>query len=607
MKTLSLLLLLLVLLLATGQGFAKTCTATSSGNWRDTIYTGVGCTGAGNYPVSGDTLYANGGVVVTNPAGQSNAAAHVRLENSAGTASLVQNGTLTLDAGGSIRVGSATTAANEGSVTFGPGSVTTWTAGANGSLYINAGTVTSTATAVSRATVTGQFSVVNLLANPKQVFTPSYVDFTTTGSGAYADFTVAAANTNGSLTSQITVVGCTFNGWRNWYFGTAADTPAAANISLTNSDWRPGAASTLTVRRIAGDGGTYEFLGNTLQGFSAAAALNMTPTTAGGLEIGNNVFVDAYITEAAPGGLNVHDNFLAFATDSANLIRPSDAGTGITVDGNYFASTANNQHSIQSLGTGGKGTHTISNNILDGVVDETWTDPGDMWIPGATPLANTCTGNLALNASLWNGSGVTRPATVTVTISNNTNVSIIASAVGAGSQIYGVEGTAIGGTHTISSNLQRGNGHAAEVMVGGSASGANQVVASSDYNDSFNVANPYSATRLTVTAGQTHDLTVDPAFVDPTRNLGKWNANSGSGTDSYADAIAYLLGINGYRAANKDQGGTVSANGPDKLVEWVRYGFSPTNGALRKAGDPAGGSLTIGAVEWQNPRRKATR
>jgi hypothetical protein len=37
------------------------------------------------------------------------------------------------------------------------------------------------------------------------------------------------------------------------------------------------------------------------------------------------------------------------------------------------------------------------------------------------------------------------------------------------------------------------------------------------------------------------------------------------------------------------------------LIDWVRYGYSPTNGLLRKAGHDG---ATIGAMEWQNPRRK---
>jgi len=247
---------------------------------------------------------------------------------------------------------------------------------------------------------------------------------------------------------------------------------------------------------------------------------------------------------------------------------------------------------------------------MDGITDVIFIDKPDLWIPGATPLSFDYIYNLLLQSG-EHIAGVDHGTFGTVNIKNNTTSGTISAAVDTSGHIYVSEGVANGGTINIANNLHIGNSAVGEASVVGASSGDAQVIAYSDYNNFYTVATAYAVDLLTISTGNTtkaipgsYDNNLNPKFLDNMRNLGKWNLKFGSGTDNYDDAITYLLSINGYRGTpNFDQNGTVSVYGPAHLVEWVRYGFSPTNGALRFAGDPADGSPTIGAMEYQRPRR----
>ena len=140
--------------------------------------------------------------------------------------------------------------------------------------------------------------------------------------------------------------------------------------------------------------------------------------------------------------------------------------------------------------------------------------------------------------------------------------------------------------------------------IAGASSGGAQTVASSDYNRFFKLATPYDGSaQLVITSGNTtkaldgsNDAEADPLFFDKNRNCALWNDIFGDGTNTAAAATSYLAGMNGYRGTpNFDQNGTVTP-AVRSMIDWVSYGYSPTNLSLRAAGDPSDGSPDIGAM-----------
>lgn len=336
------------------------------------------------------------------------------------------------------------------------------------------------------------------------------------------------------------------------------------------------------------------------------------PYTVTGMLVDESVFVKAFIGNTLTAtAFTISNSFFTNPVAETTVINLNNAGVGATLNRNYIRSSAGNMWPIKCTGTPDTGTHTLTNNIHDDVWNGVWTwvDLGDFYMPSATPPAVVMTGNLGLSTGMLTGN--LHPAFSTVILKNNTVVGREASDK-MSQYLYLPEGAANTGTITIVNNIAYGNGFAGEYGISGAASGDNQIIAYSDYNSFYNIVLPYTAARLTITAGNTtlavpgsYDKLADPKFVDNTRNLSTWNARFGSGTASFDDALTYLMGINGYRGTPYfDQNGTVSVYGVSHLVDWVRYGFSPTNGLLRHAGDPSDGSPTMGAVEWQNPRRK---
>jgi hypothetical protein len=89
--------------------------------------------------------------------------------------------------------------------------------------------------------------------------------------------------------------------------------------------------------------------------------------------------------------------------------------------------------------------------------------------------------------------------------------------------------------------------------------------------------------------GRYDKINVNPQFVDPSRNLSKWDTSNG-GTGIPDHALQEMLKLNGY-------GGTFnSAYSVSNLLSYIRAGFTPQNIALKNAGDPADGSHDLGAV-----------
>jgi hypothetical protein len=573
---------------------ATTRTASVSGNWNDAAIWG------GTMPVSGDRADINGDVVVTIPLGFDAACQIVSVAqtaNSAGISTLIINGTLTLDSGQYIKIGGG--ASRDGKLILGPGSLLVVPTAMN----FNNGYLESTATKANPAKITGAGSITTAaITGPRQNVNIANVSFQNAG-----DVNFVLEDTTGlsAGASTLTITNCTFVGNRTITFG-AADTLNSIPISVTNCDFRDMVTTrTITIRRVDGGAATYEFKHNTLfQTVSGSNKISLTPTTSGGLTIDGNVFDNATITEATPGGHTITNNFhtsrIAVTPGFATLHN----GSGSTVSYNYLRPSADNSNGLSATGTAGAGTHIISYNVFEGNVDGvTFTDRPDFYVPNATPLATNLIYNLIIGAGEL-GVGYNVPNWLTLNIKNNTQAVTVSSATDGGGSTYVSENTKSSGTINIANNLIRGNGKAGATAVIGSTSGADQVVGYSDYNNFYNEAVAYQATQLTITAGNTtkavpgsHDIASDPQFVDETRTLAGWDSANGSGTGTAAAGIAYLLGINGYRGTpNFDQNSTASPKVPRDLLDWVRAGFAPRNTALKSAGDPSDGSPDIGAV-----------
>lgn len=566
-----------------------------SGNWND-----AATWGGNSPPVAGDTANINGDIVVTIPAGVEAASSSIVIgntNNSAGISTLIINGKLTIDDTKNIKVGNG--ASKDGKLVFGPDS---WLVNPT-SLYFNNCVIDSTATAAHPAKITGAGQVTfTTVTGARQNIRMPYVSVQCTGI-----FNLILGDTTGSQTSALDLQHTIFVNTAAITLG-ATDTPNTTSMVMDYMDIRDvGGTHNITIRRMDGGAAPYSFSHNNVHGI--AALITITPTTSTGLVMDDNVLINVRTTFASTSGGATYSNNLSTASATAsNVVVLSDAGTGATVSGAYFVSTGDNLHPVATTGSGGSGTHTISGCLLDAVVDGTWTGNPDLLMPGLTPLAILQKECLVISTGeVLNGATHPNFANGIIERNNTLAGTISASVIGSG-DLYRPEGVANLGTISLRSNLHLGNGKSGEFSIGGATSGDDQVIAYSDYNDITGTASGYSATRLSITAGNTaktipgaHDFAAAPQFFDPTRNLGKWNLHFGSGTDSRADAITYLLGRHGYRGTpNFDQGGTVLPITVAAVRDWVSAGYCPTNLTLRGAGDPqdavAGVNPDIGAM-----------
>ena len=582
-------LFIIALLLFSLPAFAATRTATVSGDWSNTA-----TWGGADVPISGDLVRISGDVVVTVSSAQ--ACNHVQIaisDNSTGTAELILNDTLTVDASGTITVGMNTNA-RDGKLTFGPGGHLTLASG-TGTFTMQNGYLRTTSTSENWAKITGGWNIGTGGTGPKQDIVLSYLSFQNTGNIYFYP-----QNTTGGGTPQIDLDNNVFYGCNIVRFGSNTLTPNTVPISAEYNDFRD--FGSLTIQRVTGGVATYEFNYNTVGKSATVGAIALDGSD--GLSATGNVFWRYTLsTSSTTGGHTFTNNFMGRDDSLSVFADLDDTAAAWTLDGNYIYYPVDNAHMLQTSGAAtGSGTHTLTGNIFECTV---WTtDGGDAFMPGATPLGISYTGNIAINISHLTQNNVSDSSnpfeTNGLDVEGNT-CAITDDTNHYGYMFFGAESNPQGGTGVdIANNLGWSNGtDGANTSIYSHAGNVGYTIDSSDYNNHHDTT-PYS--NVAVSAGKTADQTVDPAFVDTSRNMGTWNQKFGSGTNSHSDAVTYLLAINGYRGTpNFDQQGTASTYGPAHLVEWVSYGFSPTAGEMRNAGDDGG---TIGAVEWQNPRRK---
>lgn len=610
---------LLAICLSAYPVYAVTCTATNSGNWTGSAatntvtWTGTGCDGEA-HPVAADYLRINGDVAVTIPAGCSVTVYEIEIgytANSTGVSTLVNNGTLTMGAG-NIYIGLGDT--KDGQLTLGPDSVTAISTSTSNGIKFNNGWFNSTSYAGHFAKITGSGKIAGgTITTARQNVGLSYVSFQITGTKTFL-----LKNTIGAATPGFSVDHITSQLGDGWVVG-SSDTDGTTPISITNSDFRDLTPNrNITISKAAG-GTAPVFRHNTVT--QSTSYTSLIPTT-------STVTIDECVlanVTLAPSGTpyTLSNSVLTEGTAAAaQPIRILDSVAASTITNNYIMQTNDNMHPIYSTGSGGSGTHAITYNILEGIgeIGGTYTDNPDLFIPGPTPLSLNYSYNMVIGAGeQW--CGVQNPdGAITVNVNHNNIVGTYNMGRSGGMFVIEYATPVVAsGTINVLSNLHYGNAGSGEYSVFGTQTSGTQLV-NADYNNHYNMGEAaYSPTRLTIT-GKTHDQAVNPKFADlgighnivptsssqdylyGTRNMARWDMKFGSSTGTAAAAMTHLLSINGYRGSPYyDQGGTASAYGPAHLVEWVRYGYSPTHGALRNAGSDG---KTIGAVEWQNPRRK---
>lgn len=122
---------------------------------------------------------------------------------------------------------------------------------------------------------------------------------------------------------------------------------------------------------------------------------------------------------------------------------------------------------------------------------------------------------------------------------------------------------------------------------------AANAITMADYNCSYNLTKDplyYEfATGAYANPPGAHDITANPNFVDPTRNIITWAATIDPTKNTPALILAEMLKMN-------DDSGYNSAFDWTAYYTWVRAGFAPTNSALKGTGESG---ADIGAVAVQ--------
>lgn len=557
------LLIALALLLLPWSAWSAAYVGSVSGNWSNSATWG----GAG-VPGTGDTVTINNGVTVTQDGDVTVGATVVE-----GRLTQASNVTLTIE--GALAVGNGS--GKNGQFDFGPGA--TLALGTN-NLVLNNCTLTSAATSVSWAKVTGSGNIAKgtVYTAPGQSIAISYVSFQNTGQVAFA------VGAHGTVYSSFSFANNVIHGPSAFKVGVGGYGSTSTVYNVSNNDFRN--VSTLN---FFGSTGVYitrpQFTFNT---FSNETVPDFRFNQIKGWNISGNVFHNTVLDQggqvSTSGALEFAENFFYSNIDDRVASFPIGLEAP-TVERNYVYIDYANAHFIGSAGSGGSGTYTIKDNVFE----------SDFNIDGSNaiiiaPVQQLITGNILIGAGniAVSTTAVTTPG---LTIENNTSV-ITSNAAWAYGYVYGLETSgAVTGDVYIRSNMTAYRGGVTQAA----SDRANADISSkqpgavtyADYNNWFDMEVNYH--QLTLGNTPTNDIAVDPQFVDDTRGLANWNGNS-----TVLDSVNDLLAMNGYDAVSKTQASAPSGVTPADLLDWVRAGYAPTNAALATAGY---GGTYIGAVE----------
>ncbi len=285
-----------------------------------------------------------------------------------------------------------------------------------------------------------------------------------------------------------------------------------------------------------------------------------------------------------------------------SFIRPQNTagvscynGTMQTMTGCYLFTDSDNPHSISS------NVDTFTQGVFEATYENGFTDSGDHFIVDSA-RNQSVTYSLVIEQQsgvLLNALG--SACTGTYEAVHNTLVGNYNSGYGALARTE-TGGTWAGTTNLYSNLVVDRSANAGSLGINIDSAGDDQIT-NMDYNNWYQIETPYQGvTSATKTAGVTagygaNDTTLDPDFVDSSRDLAAW-ASAQTGTATAQAGIDHLLKMNGYDSASGTQvenGQTVS--GVSDLVNWVRAGYAPKNKQLKDAGHDG---ITVGALEIFN-------
>jgi hypothetical protein len=592
--------LIFLLILIPNLVWAAAFTSKAPGNWTTE---GATTWNEAGHPGNGDTVAIANGHTIT-----------VDVDHDIGTTSCL--GGLTIAAGITATAsGALTMGATADSTLTGDGAATL-IMGTNNLVLGRVNIVHTNADSTHWFQIISTSGQITASGTPKQQWGTSGTPLTYFRLGIGGNMDLSLNGTTGSLTNGMYLNHFVIddNGQASnptLLLGAAATTPLATTLSLYNGDIRETGA--ITTKGVIGAAvGIRTFNHVTFNHSTVYRTIALQGTN--GWIFDNCVFGNYNFLGSHTSGGHTVKNSLQYATLGATAtgyFGSYDNYNAWTIKDNYYYNNQGNSRFFSTdTAANGTGTKLIAGNILEIIQNS-----GD-WIAMITRLNMNVLRNIIIdNASDGFAFAIAANAnTPTVNHARNTIVGKTAATY-TGLLYFKTAATSV--VINAVNNIISGDG--VTLTNGNWLATITQNIAYAGYNAYNNVTNRWGSLTggtWTYTSGPTGEMTANPQLIDSSRNLATWNSRINGGTATAAAALTYLLAINGYNSGTKIQSDTPSVYLPSKLIEWVKYGFSPTNGVLRNAGDAAyavtddgvytlgSGSSTIGAMEWQNPRRK---
>lgn len=397
------------------------------------------------------------------------------------------------------------------------------------------------------------------------------------------------------------VKNCLFKNCGTWQFGVSTITPIDAPMDFQYNDFR-----NITTRTSSYSNAKVVFARITSSVITGINIIkdNSFASTGGeivfvirGGDCTGNIFYNVIATEKVATSYN--NDFTGIAGYVATATNHFLFGGGLSVlaDSLFGADVSNNHGVNESNLTPSQGTLQIHGNVFDssGINDNPFIIGSyhnseiyqNIWISGGSAIS------LGLNVA----------PTGIHNIKRNTFAGDSGTSNGFGLYFETTEQT---GTVNAASNLFYDVNSGSNNAVRADTGIGTDVLDYTDYNVFWpnGVLDRYNGITITdktegVDAGfGLYDTEANPNFVDSTRTIGTFDTSLG-GAGTRANFFTELLKKNGFDI-NGDIAVYNSAYNIADAITHIRAGFTPTNAALRGAGDPADSSPDIGAVTVSN-------
>jgi hypothetical protein len=575
-------------------------TSTQAGDWTNTAtWGGTGPPGANDTASVGNAVTITTAITVGNNGGTGGTPA---IEITSGGSLFVSgSGSLTISADLQFRTNNAT-------VTFGAGTGLTLAAPASGTC------------AIDFRSQTGVYLVFNGMSGSHCTLTTNLSNSGSTN-GYFTG--LSFGNDFGMLTASYTDVSNMGTTTANeWGFGGYTDSGGNVNVSITHCTFtnsnvmlRLGATNnwdgnlTFTSNIFSSSVGNAQ-----LGGASGCLFLNMKNAASSGTRLIQYCGFDKAVVGSTVLGFTCYDCFFndgyyfsTIALQGANtlqrclLVLRYSATSTITIDNSatdiYIAASTNaNYHYLNNA------TSSVSAPVWSGFV---WECLAGTSAGGDTLLTTNCTSTCALTLQ----NCIELPGSGGLNFFNMTNLTCsvlhctLQAGYGANNSAYTGEAGA-GTLHELTafkSNFiyaPSSNSSNLKLYSVASTGGTEDIIAptSADYNASYNcnLNTPQGGTYNYTNSGNgyglfesavpgTHDLgSINPMFVDSTRNIANWGLTQGQASQS---ATLSYLNSNPSQVIN--------------MIRWVRAGFTPQNSALLNATYP-GDTLSLDANGYPN-------